>query len=164
MEIDPHSHVPLHAQVEQAVLKSMANGVLPAGARLPAEERLIERFGVSRTTIRTAIQSLLAQGLVEIRRGKGTFVTQPTIAQELTELTGFVEDMRASGREPSALVLDRRVVAACRNEAPPPILQPAPPAARTLPVCFPPRCPPPLSPPPPPPQLRATNKTPAPDH
>jgi GntR family transcriptional regulator len=117
MEIDPHSHVPLHAQVEQAVLKSMADGVLPAGARLPAEDRLVERFGVSRTTIRTAIQSLLARGLVEIRRGKGTFVTQPTITQELTELTGFVEDMRAIGREPSALVLDRRVVAASETVA-----------------------------------------------
>ena len=123
MEIDPHSHVPLHAQVEQAVLKNMADGVLPAGARLPAEDRLIERFGVSRTTIRTAIQSLLVRGLVEIRRGKGTFVTQPTITQELTELTGFVEDMRASGREPSALVLDRRVVAASETVARQLILQ-----------------------------------------
>lgn len=117
MDIDPHSHVPLHAQVEQAVLKSMADGSLPAGTRLPAEDQLIERFGVSRTTIRTAIQSLLARGLVEIRRGKGTFVTQPTITQELTELTGFVEDMRAIGREPSALVLDRRLVAASETVA-----------------------------------------------
>ncbi|HEX3398132.1 MAG TPA: GntR family transcriptional regulator [Steroidobacteraceae bacterium] len=117
MEIDPHSHVPLHAQVEQAVLQSMADGGLPAGARLPPEDQLIERFGVSRTTIRTAIQSLLARGLVEIRRGKGTFVTQPAITQELTELTGFVEDMRAIGREPSALVLDRRVVAASETVA-----------------------------------------------
>jgi len=117
MQIDPHSHMPLHAQVEQAVLKSMADGTLPAGARLPAEDQLIERFGVSRTTIRTAIQSLLARGLVEIRRGKGTFVTQPTITQELTELTGFVEDMRAIGREPSAKVLDRRLVAASETVA-----------------------------------------------
>ena len=117
MQIDPHSHMPLHAQVEQAVLNSMADGTLPAGARLPAEDQLIERFGVSRTTIRTAIQSLLARGLVEIRRGKGTFVTQPTITQELTELTGFVEDMRAIGREPSAKVLDRRLVAASETVA-----------------------------------------------
>jgi GntR family transcriptional regulator len=123
MEIDPHSRVPLHAQVEQAVLKSMADGVLPAGARLPAEDRLTARFGVSRTTIRTAIQSLLARGLVEIRRGKGTFVTQPTITHELTELTGFVEDVRAIGREPSTLVLDRRVVAASETVARQLILQ-----------------------------------------
>jgi len=45
-------------------------------------------------TVRTTIQNLVRQGLVEIRRGKGTFVAQPRITQELTELTGFVEDMR----------------------------------------------------------------------
>src|ERR1700728_5084854 len=95
----------------------MAQGLLLPGSRLPPEDHLIERFAVSRTTIRTAIQSLVARGLVEIRRGKGTFVTQPTITQELTELTGFVEDMQALGREPSARLLDRRLVAASETVA-----------------------------------------------
>ena len=117
MEIDPASHLPLHAQVEEALLKSMAEGVLSPGSRLPAEDHLVERFAVSRTTIRTAIQSLVARGRVEIRRGKGTFVTQPAITQELTELTGFVEDMQALGREASARVLDRRLVAASETVA-----------------------------------------------
>jgi DNA-binding GntR family transcriptional regulator len=40
---------------------------------------------------------LVQRGLVEIRRGKGTFVTHPKITKELTELTGFVEDMQAAG-------------------------------------------------------------------
>ena len=55
---------------------------------------------VSRTTVRKAIQNLAERGLVEVRRGKGTFVTQPKITQELTELTGFVEDMQALGANP----------------------------------------------------------------
>jgi GntR family transcriptional regulator len=117
MEIDPDSPLPLHAQVEQALLSSLSDGVLAPGSRLPAEDHLVERFAVSRTTIRTAIQSLVARGLVEIRRGKGTFATQPTITQELTELTGFVEDMQALGREASARVLDRRLVAASETVA-----------------------------------------------
>jgi GntR family transcriptional regulator len=117
MTIDPSSHLPLHAQVEEALRESIASGFLSPGARLPPEDQLVERYSVSRTTIRTAIQSLLARGLVEIRRGKGTFVTQPTITQELTELTGFVEDMQALGREPSARVLDRRLVAASETVA-----------------------------------------------
>ncbi len=54
----------------------------------------------------------MARGLVEIRRGKGTFVAHPKITQELTQLTGFVEDMEALGRTPTARVLDRRTVAA----------------------------------------------------
>jgi len=117
MDVDPTSQLPLHAQVEEALRRSFADGVLPPGSRLPAEDQLVERYVVSRTTIRTAIQSLVARGLVEIRRGKGTFVTQPTITQELTELTGFVEDMQALGREPSARVLDRRLVAASETVA-----------------------------------------------
>lgn len=70
----------------------------------------MERFAVSRTTIRTTIQNLIARGMVEIRRGKGTFVTQPKITQELTELTGFVEDMEALGRKATARVVDRQIV------------------------------------------------------
>ncbi len=117
MEIDAHSHLPLHAQVEEALAKNMATGLLSPGSRLPPEDHLVGRFAVSRTTVRTAIQSLVARGLVEIRRGKGTFVTQPAITQELTELTGFVEDMQALGREASARVLDRRLVAASETVA-----------------------------------------------
>jgi GntR family transcriptional regulator len=112
MELDPQSRLPLHAQVEEALLRSLTDGALPPGTRLPSEDSLIERYAVSRTTIRTAIQNLMARGLIEIRRGKGTFVTEPAITQELTELTGFVEDMERLGRRPSARVLDRRMVAA----------------------------------------------------
>jgi len=117
MEIDPSSHLPLHAQVEESLLRSLASGALPPGTRLPSEDSLIESYAVSRTTIRTAIQNLTARGLIEIRRGKGTFVTEPAITQELTELTGFVEDMEKLGRRPSAQVLDRRMVAASETVA-----------------------------------------------
>jgi GntR family transcriptional regulator len=117
MEIDPHSHLPLHAQVEGLLLRGIAIGDLPSGSQLPSEDDLVKRYAVSRTTVRTAVQSLIARGLVEIRRGKGTFVTQPIITQELTELTGFVEDMQALGRKPTARVLDRRIVAASETVA-----------------------------------------------
>jgi len=93
-------------------MERIANGSLPAGSRLPSEDSLVQEYAVSRTTIRAAIQSLVQRGLVEIRRGKGTFVTQPKMTQELTELTGFVEDMQALGRQPTAKVLDRQIVAA----------------------------------------------------
>ena len=117
MNIDPTSPVPLHAQLEQALLKGMRSGELQSGSRLPSEDELTARFAVSRTTVRTAIQSLVGRGVVEIRRGKGTFVTEPVITQELTELTGFVEDMQALGKVPSARVLDRRLVAASETVA-----------------------------------------------
>jgi GntR family transcriptional regulator len=112
MGIDPHSHLPLYAQVEAVLASSIADGTLTLGSRLPSEDSLIERFAVSRTTIRKTIQNLADSGLIEIRRGKGTFVTQPKITQELTELSGFVEDMRALGRHPTARVVSKQIVEA----------------------------------------------------
>ena len=97
------SRAPLYERVESVLAGDIADGSLTPETQLPSEEGLIERFKVSRTTVRKAIQNLVERGLVEVRRGKGTFVTQPRITQELTELTGFVEDMQALGepRPPS---------------------------------------------------------------
>jgi GntR family transcriptional regulator len=112
MMIDAGNSIPLYAQVEQHIAADIADGRLPPHSQLPTEDQLIAQFGVSRITIRRAIQNLTARGLVEIRRGKGTFVARPRITQELTELSGFVEDMLALGRHPTARVLDKRVIAA----------------------------------------------------
>lgn|SRR5690242_13643400 len=103
---------PLYDGVESVLAGEIADGTLSPGAQLATEEALVARFKVSRTTVRKAIQNLVGRGLVEIRRGKGTFVTQPKIMQELAELTGFVEDMQALGRTPTARLLDKRIVPA----------------------------------------------------
>jgi GntR family transcriptional regulator len=112
MDLDVARRLPLYAQVEDVLVSRISSGAWPTGSRLPSENSLIEEFAVSRTTIRLTIQSLIRRGLVEIRRGIGTFVTRPKITQELTELTGPVEAMRALGRHATARVLDRRTVAA----------------------------------------------------
>lgn len=103
---------PLYAKVELALAADISAGTLAPGTQLPPEDRLIARFGVSRTTVRKAIENLVARGLVEIRRGKGTFVAQRRITQELTELTGFVEDMQALGRMPTARLVDTQTLPA----------------------------------------------------
>jgi GntR family transcriptional regulator len=108
---------PLYAVVEAQIAAGIADGEFPIGSRLPTEDELIQRFAVSRTTVRKAIQNLSDRGLIKIRRGTGTFVTQPTITQDLTELTGFVEDMEALGHTATARLIDRVVVAADGNVA-----------------------------------------------
>jgi GntR family transcriptional regulator len=117
LAIDSHGALPLYAQVEAVLASGIADGTFPPGSRLPNEEELVERFTVSRTTIRQTIQNLIRRGLIEIRRGKGTFVTQPKITQELTELSGFVEDMQSLGRQASARVLDKQIVPASESIA-----------------------------------------------
>jgi GntR family transcriptional regulator len=106
------NRLPLYAQVEETLAARIESGELPVGSQLPTEESLIEEFGVSRTTIRTTIQNLVRLGLIEIRRGKGTFVAQPRITPELTGLTGFVEDMEALGHSATARLIDKKIVPA----------------------------------------------------
>jgi len=104
--------LPLYAIVETELASAIHDGSLPAGSQLPTEDELIQRFAVSRTTVRKAIQNLAERGAIEIRRGTGTFVSQPKILQEMTELTGFVEDMEALGYMAAARLIDHAVVPA----------------------------------------------------
>ena len=103
---------PLYSHVEAVLASEITDGYVKVGDQLPTEDSLIERFEVSRITVRRAIQNLVSRGLVEIRRGKGTFVAVPKITQELTELSGFVEDMHALGRKPTARVIGKDIVTA----------------------------------------------------
>src|SRR3984957_18183190 len=115
MRIDPQSPAPLYAQLESLLAAEI--GTLPPGSQLPKEEELAQRYAISRTTVRQTIQNLIRRGLIEIRRGKGTFVLQPKITQELTQLSGFVEDMQSLGRNASARLLDKQTVPASDSVA-----------------------------------------------
>ncbi|SIO30143.1 transcriptional regulator, GntR family [Singulisphaera sp. GP187] len=117
MSPNPQSAIPLYYQIEQELASLIAKGTLAPGSRLPSEEELVQKYGVSRTTIRKAIQELERLELIEIRRGKGTFVRSEKITQELTGLTGFVEDMVAIGLRPSAKLLGKATVEATEEVA-----------------------------------------------
>lgn len=109
MNANHDSQLPLYAQVEAALAAAIADGTYPPGTQLPNEASLLSTYGISRTTLQKTVQNLISRGLIEIRRGKGTFVSQPRLAQELTELSGFVEDMRAHGRHPTARLLCKQI-------------------------------------------------------
>ncbi|HEX3315868.1 MAG TPA: GntR family transcriptional regulator [Gemmataceae bacterium] len=117
MSVDPTNVIPLYAQVEAELAAEIVGGRLAIDAQVPTEDALIQRFGVSRPTVRKAIQNLASRGLVEIRRGTGTFVAEPKITHALTALSGFVEDMQAAGHTPSARVVDMAIVPATRAVA-----------------------------------------------
>jgi GntR family transcriptional regulator len=102
----------LYTKVEETIAAEIAGGEYGPGDQLPTEDELLRRFEVSRITVRRAIQNLAQRGLLEIRRGRGTFVLEPRIEAELTKLSGFIEDMNAAGRKASARVLSQGVVSA----------------------------------------------------
>lgn len=101
---------PLYVRVESVLSSDIADGTLPAGVQIPTQDHLIARFKINCMAVRRAVQSLVIRDLVEIRRSRGTFVTQPRIMQRLTQVTGVVEDMQAHGRRASARLIDNRIV------------------------------------------------------
>src|SRR5205814_6673140 len=84
---------------------------LGIGEALPSERQLTADLGVSRLTVRAALDELVRDGYLVRRRGSGTFVSEPKIAQELT-MTSFTEDMRRKGMKPASRTLGLDVVPA----------------------------------------------------
>jgi len=84
---------------------------LDVGAAIPSERQLSADLGVSRLTVRAALDDLVREGFLVRKRGSGTFVSEPKIAQELT-MTSFTEDMRRRGMSPGSRTLSLEIVPA----------------------------------------------------
>ena len=84
---------------------------LDVGNALPSERQLSADLGVSRLTLRAALDDLTREGYLVRRRGSGTFVREPKIAQELT-MTSFSEDMQRRGMRPGSRTLSVRTMLA----------------------------------------------------
>jgi GntR family transcriptional regulator len=78
------------------------------GGAIPSERQLSQDFGVSRLTVRAAIDELAREGYLVRRRGSGTFVSEPKIAQELT-MSSFSEEMRRRGMRPGSKTLSLEI-------------------------------------------------------
>src|SRR3954452_7831966 len=78
---------------------------LAGGDPTPSERQLSSDLGVCRLTVRAALDDLVREGLLVRRRGSGTFVSEPKIAQELT-MTSFTEDMRRRGMVPGSRTVE----------------------------------------------------------
>jgi GntR family transcriptional regulator len=91
-----------HEHVRYRILDLL--GSLSVGNAIPPERGLSEEFGVSRMTVRRAVDELVREGYLVRHQGSGTFVAEPKIAQQLT-MTSFSEDMRRRGLAPSSKTL-----------------------------------------------------------
>ena len=80
---------------------------LQVGQAIPSERRLSSDLGISRLTVRAALDDLVRDGYLERRHGAGTFVSEPKIAQQLT-LTSFSEDMRRRGMVAGSRTIELR--------------------------------------------------------
>lgn len=91
-------------RIADAIEAEIAAGTLAAGAQLPTEAQLAERFRANRHTVRRALAALASRGLVRATQGRGTFVEAKPLAYPVGGRARFAENVASAGREASSRV------------------------------------------------------------
>lgn len=91
--------LPLYQQLQQALRRAIDEGAWGSASAIPAERQLASALGISRITVRKAIDALVEEGLLVRRAGAGNFINT-RIEKNFAKLSSFSEDMRARGRVP----------------------------------------------------------------
>ncbi|MFD1705691.1 GntR family transcriptional regulator [Siminovitchia sediminis] len=100
MKIDSTHPIPLHIQLKKLIEQQITTGVYPD--QLPSERQFMEKYNVSRSTVREAINLLVREGILEKRHGKGTFVSVKPIQDWLGHLSSTTEVIQKMGKKPGA--------------------------------------------------------------
>jgi len=116
IDLERSGPIPLYFQVATRVEKAILDGTLPAGARLENEISFGERLGLSRPTVRRAIQDLVDKGLLVRRRGIGTQVVHGQVTRGV-ELTSLHEDLQRSGKKATTKLLSLAKIKATKKDA-----------------------------------------------
>ena len=109
------SFVPLHRQIHDLVRQEIVADRLAPGARLPSEGELAERWGVSLAPVRQALFDLAAEGYLDRRRGRGTFVRQSKFEEKLSILSSFSGSHGQHGERPELVMFVLRPRARARE-------------------------------------------------
>jgi GntR family transcriptional regulator len=105
MKLDFNGSVPLHVQVKEILTEEIVNGNYKD--KIQSEPELMERFSISRTTVREAISILVNEGFLEKKHGKGTFISIKPLQEWLGQLRSFHETVKNMGMTPSYRLLDK---------------------------------------------------------
>ena len=110
--LEKKSQSPLYQQLMSRLKNDIMAGVYPPGARIPSEQVLCDTYGVSRVTVRKAMQDLVEAGLLVRRQGKGTFVAKERIQRNLQQITGFSQACMQNGHSAGARLVSAELVEA----------------------------------------------------
>jgi GntR family transcriptional regulator len=117
-KINFESPIPYYIQLVNILKENIQSEVWKPGDQIPGEQDLCELYGVSRTVVRQALLELELEGLINRRKGKGTFISLPKISEGLVQkLTGFYQDMVERGLNPVTRVLHQDVIPASEKVA-----------------------------------------------
>ena len=108
-ELSMSSDIPLYAQLVGIIKRHISSGTLAVGDLLPSEAELCRHLEISRNTVRQAIGELEDEGLVVRKRGKGTYVADPSSNHRGVRYS-FTTEVSSMGKEPSSTLVDFDVV------------------------------------------------------
>lgn len=101
------SGTPLYKQLYDAIMGKIKSGEYKMGDRIPAEPELIKMYGVSRITVRNAIQELVDDKVLVKRHGKGTFVAMPVYVESMVAEGSFTKSCLQQGKKPSTTIIEK---------------------------------------------------------
>lgn len=104
--------IPLYVRLKKQVKDDILNGIYKEGDLIPSERELQERFNISSTTIRRALNDLVQEHYLERKPGKGTFVTLPKAKGNLRKTIGFTSNIHEMGMTPITKVLNLAILPA----------------------------------------------------
>lgn len=114
--LDEQARGPLYQQLHHALRQAIEDKRLASDSALPPERDIANDFGVSRITVRKALDALAAEGLVQRRHGAGTFVAA-RVEKSFSMLSSFSEDMESRGRTTRSVWLRRSAGSVTPEEA-----------------------------------------------
>ena len=112
---------PRYVQLKRLIEQAIRSGTIKPGEALPPEREIATRAGLSRVTVRKAVQELVREGALFQRHGSGTFITPRVgrVEQSLSALTSFTEDMARRGINVTSVWLDRGIYLPRRRSSSP---------------------------------------------
>lgn len=108
--------LPIYIQIHNEIKRNIEANRWKIGDRIPSERELSTDFGVSRMTLRQAIQTLVDEGILERRVGSGTFVANQKVQEKMSGVTGFTDLMLAQGKKPSSKTISYHTMESSLSE------------------------------------------------
>ena len=103
------SLVPLYRQLADRIEKGIQEGALPEGSRIPSEQDWMRRLGVSRVTVRQAMDDLMRKHIIVRKQGMGTYIQKTMMTQEMDDLFGFYPALLSRGLHPKTEILSYEI-------------------------------------------------------
>ncbi|MGI6670954.1 MAG: GntR family transcriptional regulator [Christensenellales bacterium] len=112
MSLQHSSPLALYFQLKESIIANILNNTWPPDSKIPSENELCSMYGVSRVTVRRALDELVQDGYIVKLQGKGTFVKRKALDQRLSKFYSFSEELKKRNLHEVASILSFEVLVA----------------------------------------------------